>query len=113
MRASESRRGESRSGPDVVGGLRRHTEGLEVFDRGGHKTQLLFSFRGRVEGKKCVEWVSGESSGWTGVCWLSGECCVRSCDVVKFKRGLRGLREGQPECQDALISRDSTPETLL
>jgi hypothetical protein len=25
---------------------------------------------------------------------LSGECCVRSCDVVKFERGLR-LREGQ------------------
>lgn len=68
VRAIESRRGESRSGPDVVGGLRRHTEGLEVFDRGGHKTQLLFSFRGRVEVKRCVGWVSGESSRWTVVC---------------------------------------------
>jgi hypothetical protein len=30
-----------------VGKFGGHTEGLEVFDRGGHKTQLLFSFPGK------------------------------------------------------------------
>jgi len=43
-------------------GFGEGVEGLEVFDRGGHKTQLLFSFPGK---------------GWIkkGMCWfgLSGE----------------------------------------
>jgi hypothetical protein len=54
VQASESRRRGWRSGPDVVGKFGGHTEGLEVFDRGGHKTQLLFSFPGKGWIKKGV-----------------------------------------------------------